>query len=83
MGFNNAGVWCIFAAAIAPIPVDVTADLNGFGGSDEDFHDRFFIPGIQRAGGLNTALKLVNRLRGVLSAESSSTPPESADPVTK
>lgn len=63
MGLNDAGVWCIFAAAIAPIPVDVIADLNGFGGSDEDFHERFFVPGIQRAGGLNTALKLVTRLR--------------------
>lgn len=71
IGLSDAGIWCIFAAAIAPEAVDVIADLNGFGGSDEDFHQRFFVPGIQRAGGLNTALKLVNRLRGILPAQAS------------
>ena len=66
IGLEDAGVWCVFAAAIAPIPIDVVADLNGFGGSDQDFHDRFFVPGIQRAGGLSTALKLVNHVRTIL-----------------
>ncbi len=63
IGLGAAGVWCLFAAAIAPVPVDVVADLNGFSGTDEDFRDRFFVPGIQRAGGLNAALRLVNRVR--------------------
>ncbi len=75
IGISDAGIWCIFAAAIAPIPVDVIADLNGFGGSDEDFRDRFFIPGIQRAGGLNTALKLLNHFRGILPAQTSAQMP--------
>jgi dienelactone hydrolase len=63
IGLGNAGVWCVFAAAIAPVTIDLTADLNGFGGSDQDFRDRFFIPGIQRAGGLSAALKLTSHLR--------------------
>jgi dienelactone hydrolase len=84
MGLGDAGIWCIFAAAIAPISVDVIADLNGFGGSDEDFRDRFFVPGIQRAGGLTTALKLLNRLRGVFPAQTSAqVPAASSEPVRK
>jgi hypothetical protein len=66
MGLDDAGIWCVFAAAVAPVAVDVTADLNGFGGTDEDFRERFFVPGIQRAGGLSTALKLANRARGII-----------------
>jgi dienelactone hydrolase len=61
IGLGDAGAWCVFAAAIAPTSIDVVADLNGFGGSDEDFRDRFFVPGIQRAGGLSAALKLLQR----------------------
>jgi dienelactone hydrolase len=71
IGLGDAGIWCVFAAAVAPIAIDVTADLNGFGGSDEDFRDRFFVPGIQRAGGLSAALKLVNRVRGIMPAQTS------------
>jgi dienelactone hydrolase len=66
IGLGDAGAWCIFAAAIAPTSIDVVADLNGFGGSDEDFRERFFVPGIQRAGGLNAALKLAGRVRMIL-----------------
>ncbi len=58
VGLGNAGVWCLFAAAVAPVPVELRAESNGFAGADEDFRDRFFVPGIQRAGGLAAALKL-------------------------
>jgi dienelactone hydrolase len=68
IGLGDSGPWSIFAAAIAPIQIDVLADLNGFGGSDQDFRDRFYVPGIQRAGGLATALRLTNRLRAALPA---------------
>jgi dienelactone hydrolase len=71
IGLGDAGIWCVFAAAIAPVAIDVVADLNGFGGSDEDFRERFFVPGIQRAGGLSAALRLVNRTRGIIPAETS------------
>ncbi len=59
IGLKEAGPWCLFAAAVAPMQLEVTADLNGFSGSDEDFRDRFPVPGIQRAGGLESALELV------------------------
>lgn len=66
MGIGEAGVWCIFAGAIASHDLDIIADLDGFGGSDEDFRDRFFVPGIQRAGGLSAALGLVGRMRAIV-----------------
>ena len=69
MGLADAGIWCVFAAAIAPIAIDVIADLKGFGGTDEDFRDRFFVPGIQHAGGLSAALKLVYRARDIIQTQ--------------
>jgi dienelactone hydrolase len=69
IGLGDGGIWCVFAAAVAPVAIDVIADLNGFGGSDEDFRNRFFVPGIQRAGGLSAALKLVNTARGIIPAQ--------------
>ncbi len=56
---GKAAVWCEFAAAVAPVPVDLKADISGFGGSDEDFVRDFFVPGIQRAGGIAAALALL------------------------
>jgi hypothetical protein len=40
--------------------VQLKADLAGFTGSDQDFTDRFFVPGIQRAGGLQAARLLTH-----------------------
>jgi hypothetical protein len=51
-------VWCLFAAAVAPRAVDLQADLRGFRGTDQDFVDGLFVPGIQRAGGLRAARAL-------------------------
>ena len=58
IGLEGAGVWAQFAAAVSPVPVSLTCDLAGFRGSDQDFLDRFFVPGIQRAGGLPVAQRL-------------------------
>ncbi len=58
IGFGRAAVWCLFAAAVAPVPVRLNADLGSFRGTDEDFRDQFFVPGIQRAGGLTAAQRL-------------------------
>lgn len=63
-GVGRAGVWCLFAAAAAPIDVRLTADLDGFAGTDADFLERFMVPGIQRAGGLQTALRLLPKIQG-------------------
>jgi dienelactone hydrolase len=60
VGLDDAAIWCVFAAAIAPIPVRFSgAPSRPFPGTDDDFHDRFFVPGIQRAGGWQAAWKLV------------------------
>jgi len=63
VGIGNAGVWSLFAAAVAPVDLRLSAELDGFSGSDEDFIGRFFVPGIQRAGGLNAALELTKDQR--------------------
>ncbi len=68
IGVGDAGIWCLFAAAVAPVEIELLADLAGFSGSDTDFRDRFFVPGIQRAGGLQAALRLVNNFRAVFPA---------------
>ncbi|MCU1236031.1 MAG: hypothetical protein JWP63_3998 [Candidatus Solibacter sp.] len=55
VGTGKAAVWCQFAAALARRPVSLKADLGSFTGSDQDYVERFFVPGIQRAGGLRAA----------------------------
>jgi hypothetical protein len=58
IGLGRAAVWCLFAAAVSREPVDLQADLAGFTGADQDYIDSFFVPGIQRAGGLRAARQL-------------------------
>lgn len=60
-GLERAAVWCVFAAAVAPFRVDLRVNLDAFGGADVDFREHFFVPGIQRAGGLAAALRLTGR----------------------
>lgn len=72
VGLGRAGVWCLFAAALAPVDVELIADLDGFSGSDEDFKERFLVPGIQRAGGLPAALRLVRKFRSASFPDSDS-----------
>ncbi len=59
IGLGKSAIWCEFAAAVSPIVVDLQADLSGFQGTDEEFAKDFFVPGIQRAGGLRAARTLV------------------------
>jgi hypothetical protein len=61
VGLADAGIWCTFAAAVAPIPGSLTAETNGFQGREEDFHKRFFVPNILRAGGWEMASALAER----------------------
>jgi hypothetical protein len=58
-GVGKAGVWTLFAAAVARQPVELRANLSHFTGTDEDYIANFFVPGIQRAGGLRAARELV------------------------
>ena len=52
---GKAAIWARFAASMAPFRVVLDTKIDGFGGQDQDFIDRFFVPGIQRAGGLAAA----------------------------
>lgn len=62
-GVGKAGVWCLFAASVSDADLKLSADLSGFAGKDEDFLRGFFVPGIQRAGGLDAALRLTAAMR--------------------
>lgn len=56
---GKAAIWAQFAAAAAPVPVAVEGKLEGFTGQDQDFIDQFFVPGIQRAGGLEALRRIL------------------------
>jgi hypothetical protein len=58
---ETAAIWCTFAAAMSPVKVKLDAPLGNFKGTDQQFLDEFFVPGIQRAGGLQAALALIAR----------------------
>jgi hypothetical protein len=59
IGLGKSAIWCEFAAAVSPVAVDLQADLSKFQGTDEEFVKNFFVPDIQRAGGLRAARELV------------------------
>jgi dienelactone hydrolase len=61
-GFGDARIWTEFAAAVAPIPVHWRPSATPFKGADRDFLDHFFVPGIQRAGGIAGADRLTATL---------------------
>ena len=56
---GKAAIWAEFAAAVASIPVTVEGQPQGFSGQDQDFIDQFFVPGIQRAGGLEAVRRIL------------------------
>lgn len=52
-GTDEASIWCLAAAAIAPLDISVHAETGWFRGSDSDYLHSFLVPGIQRAGGIS------------------------------
>ncbi|MGI8959447.1 MAG: acetylxylan esterase [Bryobacteraceae bacterium] len=68
IGRGDAAIWSVFAAAVANAHVKLKVDLGSFRGDDQDFIKCFFVPGIQRAGGLQAALRLANFPTGNLTA---------------
>lgn len=54
---GEAGAWAVIAAALAPESVRVTANAAIL--RDEDYLKNFFVPGIQRAGGIETARRIL------------------------
>ncbi len=61
---DKARIWSLFAAAVAPIPVQIANTPARFHGTDNEFLATFFVPGIQRAGGLATASILLESSGG-------------------
>ena len=61
LGIEDAAIWSLFAAAVAKTPVHLLSEPKDFNGRDDEFIKRFFVPGIQRAGGLRAALLLTRR----------------------
>lgn len=59
VGTGKAAVWATFAAAVLPEAVKLEAPLGAFRGTDQDFVESLFVPGIQKAGGLGAALRLL------------------------
>jgi len=58
---GNAAVWALFAAAVAPGQVKLAQMPDDFKGADDEFATRFYVPGIQRAGGLRAAKLLLEQ----------------------
>jgi dienelactone hydrolase len=54
-GTGDASVWCLFAAAVAPVDLALHADAGWFRGSEADDLHSFAVPGIERAGGIGAA----------------------------
>ncbi len=60
IGLGDAGLWCMFAAAIDRSFDRVAADANGFDPeSDSAWVERFFIPCIRSVGGIATVGALI------------------------
>ncbi len=59
VGLEMAGVWSYFARALAGPRVNLAADLGQFRPeTDQEFLDRFFVPGIRKAGDFRGAAVL-------------------------
>jgi dienelactone hydrolase len=65
VGIGRAAVWCLFAAAAAGGGLQFDAMPERFHGADEDFLRDFFVPGVQRIGGLRTAVALAAPAREI------------------
>jgi dienelactone hydrolase len=61
VGVGKASVWCLFAASVSRRSVILHPDIPKPGGVDRDYYDNFFVPGIERAGGLRAAKLLTNQ----------------------
>ncbi len=59
IGLGKAAVWATFAAAVAERPVMLRANLANFRGTDQDYIDNYFVPGIQRVGGILAARRVM------------------------
>jgi hypothetical protein len=63
IGLEKSSVWALFAAALAPPDLVFTPNITPFAGKDEDFMRDFFVPGIQKVGGTDTAMRVIRSRR--------------------
>ena len=56
---GKAAVLATFAAAVLEQPVKLDAPLGAFRGTDEEMIANCFVPGLQKAGGIQAALRLL------------------------
>jgi hypothetical protein len=63
-GTGEASIWCLFAAAVAPVDLALHADTGWFRGAEADYLHSFSVPGIQRAGGVSAAQWLAAQKAG-------------------
>lgn len=54
-----AGSWCVLAAAVAPVRVDLAVDVEWREAPTADSASVPFIPGLKRAGGLRAAMQML------------------------
>lgn len=60
-GNGDGALWATFAVGVTPhrLKMRLVTPAANFTGTDDEFVERFFVPGIQRAGGWAAAQKLV------------------------
>jgi dienelactone hydrolase len=64
IGLEKASVWALFAAALAPPEIVFSPNIGPFGGKDDEFIRDFFVPGIQKMGGIGAAMRVISSRRG-------------------
>lgn len=57
-GIGRAAIWCLFAAAVSPVHVQLDSRIEGFSGTDDEMLRQFPVPGIQKVGGVQTAMAI-------------------------
>ena len=66
-GLETAGIWTCFARALAGRGVNLAADLGQFrAGTDQEHLDKFFVPGLRKAGDFRAAAVLDTQDRVLL-----------------
>jgi dienelactone hydrolase len=64
VGLDMGGVWSVFARALAGPGVNLAADLAQFrAGTDQEYLDRFSVPGLRKAGDFRAAAVLATQDR--------------------
>jgi hypothetical protein len=84
VGLETAGLWSYFARAMAGEGVNLAADLVQFGAdTDAEYVNKFFIPGLRRAGDFHAASVLNTQGRSLIYNASSQFPADWARQAAK